>query len=85
MRTTVSIDDRLLASAKQLARRRGLTLGRFIEEALRRELSHRPSAARGPSVPVFRGGNGVRPGVDVTSTRALLEALDEGQPVERLR
>lgn len=85
MRTTIAIDDHLLQSAKLQARRRGLTLGQFIEEALRRELSHRSMASPGPPIPVFRGGRGVRPGVDVTSTRALLEALDEGQPLEKTR
>lgn len=45
----------------------------------------RPTPADVPVVPVFRSGNGLRPGVDATSTRALLEALDEDQPLERLR
>jgi hypothetical protein len=57
-----------------------------VEAALRRELSRGSASERSaPPVPVFRGGNGVRPGIDVTSNRALLEALDEGRPVEKLR
>lgn len=85
MRTTISIADELLRTAKREARRRGLTLGRLVEDALRREVS-RPSQVReATSVPVFRGGRGVRPGVDVTSNRAMLEVLDEGRPVERIR
>ena len=39
MRTTIAIGDRLLESARREARRRGLTLGRLVEEALRRELA----------------------------------------------
>jgi hypothetical protein len=85
MRTTISIDDNLLRSAKRRARREGLTLGQLIEEALRRELSHRANASSGPAIPVFEGGGGVRPGVDLSSNRALLEALDEGQAVEQMR
>ena len=85
MRTTLAIDDRLLRTAKELARKRGLTLGQLVEEALRRELSHRSSASPGPPIPVFRAGNGVRAGVDLDSNRAVLEALDEGEPLERLR
>lgn len=85
MRTTIAIEDHLHRSAKRLARRRGLTLGQLIEEALRRELSQPAMASPGPPIPVFRGGRGVRPGIDVSSTRALLEALDEGEPLERIR
>ncbi len=87
MRTTVAIDDHLLASARQEARRRGVTLGNLISEALNRELSRRRKEEAGarPTVPVFRGGQGVRGGVDVTSNRALFEALDDARPLERLR
>jgi hypothetical protein len=86
MRTTIALPDELLKIARRVARTRGLTLGRLVEAALRRELSRGSASGRSaPAVPVFHGGNGVRPGIDVTSNRALLEALDEGQPVEQLR
>lgn len=86
MRTTIAVDDRLLASAKRQARRLGLTLGQLIEEALRRELASRAGGKKPrPIVPVFRGGGGARPGIDLASNRSLLEVLDEGQPLERLR
>ena len=87
MRTTVAIDDHLLASAKDEARARGLTLGRLMEEALRHELARRSESESvpRPAVPVFRGGGGVRPGVDISSNRALYEALDDGRPIEQLR
>ncbi|HEY3260004.1 MAG TPA: ribbon-helix-helix protein, CopG family [Pseudonocardiaceae bacterium] len=76
MRTTVSVDEQLLAAARQEARRRGLTLGQLIEDALRRELS--TDTARQPiPLPVFRGGTGVRPGIDLRSNRALAELLDD--------
>ncbi len=85
MRTTISIGDELLKSAKLRARERGVTLGTLVEEALRRELSVRDDPEHRPPVPVFRGGNGLRPGVDITSNRALQEFLDEGLPFEKLR
>ena len=75
MRTTVAINDRLLVAAKAAARRRGYTLGRLIEEALRRELDQ-PTSRQIPQVPVFRGGTGPRPGVDLRSNRALIDLLD---------
>ena len=75
MRTTVAINDRLLVVAKAAARRRGYSLGRLIEEALRRELAQNVGV-RPPEVPVFRGGTGPQPGIDLRSNRALLELVD---------
>jgi hypothetical protein len=76
MRTTVSIDDQLLLAAKQEAHRRGQTLGKLVEDAIRRELQE-PQAQPGIALPVFRGGTGAAPGVDLRSNRALAEYLDE--------
>lgn len=84
MRTTVAIADELLASAKSEARRRGLTLGQYVEAALRSQLAGRTEGTP-PVVPVLRGGSGLRPGVDASSYRTLLEAMEDGLPVEELR
>jgi hypothetical protein len=84
MRTTVSIHDELLESAKLRARDRGVTLSQLIEDGLRRELSV-PDHAPRPEVPVFRGGGGLLPGVDITSNRALYELLDDGVPLDKRR
>jgi hypothetical protein len=85
MRTTVSISDELLAAARDRARERGQTLGEVVEAALRRELSDAAPRGERPVVPVFRGGSGPRPGIDLTSNRALLEALDEGLELDSRR
>lgn len=77
MRTTVAVDDHLLVAAKHRARERGQTLGQVIEGALRRELAE-PARRRSVTVPVYRGGDGPLPGVDLRSNRALREALDRG-------
>lgn len=84
MRTTIAVDDQLLAGAKRRARQRGQTLGQVVEDALRRELATPTRAAPG-GVPVFRGRGGARPGVDVTSNRALREALDAERDLPDLR
>lgn len=78
MRTTVAVNDEVLAAAKRRARQRGLTLGQIIEAALQRDLASEERAGDRPSVPVFLGGTGPRPGIDLTSNRALSEALDDG-------
>jgi hypothetical protein len=77
MRTTVAVDDHLLAAAKRRAREHDQTLGQVIEDALRRQLAE-PSPGEPVSVPVFRRGDGPLPGVDLRSNRAIREALDRG-------
>jgi hypothetical protein len=84
MRTTVSISDELLAAAKRRAHERGQSLGEVIDAALRRELADPRPPERHP-VPVFRAGTGPRPGIDLTSNRALHEALDETLDLDRRR
>ena len=85
MRTTVSVADELLEAARRRARERGQTLGAVIEAALRRELAQEEPAAERPAVPVFRDGTGPRPGIDLTSNRALAEALDEALELDSRR
>lgn len=85
MRTTVSISDELLVAAKRRARERGQTLGQFVDAALQRELSAAEVPREAPAVPVFRGGTGPRPGIDLTSNRALIEVLDDGVDLEDRR
>jgi hypothetical protein len=47
MRTTLELDDDLLATAKPLARKRGVTLGQFISELARQSLATKaPSKVR---------------------------------------
>lgn len=84
MRTTLAIDDNLLARAKERAQRRGQTLGQLVEDAIRRELGSSAEVAR-RAVPVMTGGTGPRAGLDLTSNRALREALDEGRALHELR
>lgn len=46
---------------------------------MRREVAVPTPRPERPPVPVFHGGTGPRPGVDLNSNRALYEALDEGR------
>lgn len=77
MRTTVSIDNQLLELAKLRAHQRHQTLGEFVESAIQHYLASDTSAAEVPAVPVFTRGTGLVPGVDASSNRGLLDALDE--------
>lgn len=84
MRITISVHDQLLASARQRARERGKSLGEVVEDALRRELAE-PVQVEPPAVPVFRVSGGPLPGIDLTSNRALREALDRSTKLDALR
>jgi len=77
MRTTINVDDGLLAEAKRRAAERGTTLTRVIEDALRETLSRAGPAPDGPfRTLTFRGG-GLMPGVDLDDNSALLDLLDD--------
>jgi hypothetical protein len=79
MKTTLDINDRLLAEAKALAAQRRTSLTRVIEEGL--QLRLRADAAAPPRrrarLPVFKGRGGLIAGVDACSNKALLAALGD--------
>lgn len=77
MRTTIKIDDHVLAEAKAQAARSGRTLNAVVEDALREALARRGRAAVGRvDLPTF-GGARLRPGVDLDDSAALLDLMDE--------
>jgi hypothetical protein len=78
MRTTVSIEDEVLARAKTKALERKCTLGELINEALLMSLS---METRGRNTPPLRlttvKGDGPVPGVQLNDNAALLEWMDD--------
>ena len=62
MRTTISIDDDVLQTAKQRAADEGRTLGELITEALRERLARRPLAGAERYVALTAGEGGPLPG-----------------------
>lgn len=85
MRTTVDISDAVLDSARRAAKERGSTLSRLVDDALRRELSSDAEPPAPVGIPVFRGGSGLAPGVDLGSNRSIQELFDDGATLEELR
>lgn len=78
MKTTLDLNDALLADAKVVAARQRTTLTRLIEEGLQLRLrASEATARRGKRrLPVFNGRGGLVPGVDPTSNRAMMDAAD---------
>jgi hypothetical protein len=77
MRTTINLDDALLAEAKQVAARTGRSLTAVVEDALRESLHRRHRTARqAVELPVF-GEGGPQPGVDLDDSAALLDVMNQ--------
>jgi Arc/MetJ family transcription regulator len=77
MRTTVRLDDRLLAEAKKCAAESGKTLTSVLEDALRESLARRRVHAESKPVRLktVKGG-GVRAGVDLDDSASLLDVME---------
>lgn len=78
MRTTVRLDDGLMSEVKQFAARTHRTLTAVIEDALRQTLARaRVKPARRRVRLTTVDGKGVRPGVNLDSSAALLDLMEE--------
>jgi len=79
MKTTLDLNDQLLADAKALAAQQRTSLTRLIEEGLQLRLRAKADAAkhRPGRLPVFKGRGGLVAGVNPLSNKALLEALGD--------
>jgi hypothetical protein len=77
MRTTIRLDDELLAQAKEAAKKSGRTLNAFVEDALRLAFASeiRQAERRRVCLP-SSGTGGLRPGVNLDSTAQLLDIMD---------
>jgi len=78
MRTTVRLDDKLLADAKKLAVDTGQTFTQVIEDALRMLLAQRRQKKKAKRVKLHTfTGSGIQPGVDLSNNAALADLMDE--------
>jgi Arc/MetJ family transcription regulator len=77
MRTTVRLDEHLLAQAKQYAAASGKTLTAVLEDALREALARRKATTRRKPVRLRTcDGTGVLPRVDLDDSASLLELME---------
>jgi hypothetical protein len=76
MRTTVRLDDDLLAAAKARAAENHTTLTSLIEDSLRQTLALRPARRSERLVLKSFGVGGTLPGVDLDDSAALRDLMD---------
>jgi predicted DNA-binding ribbon-helix-helix protein len=78
MRTTIRLDNDLLARVKQIAARRNKTLTSVIEESLLETLARQQEAQeRAPVNLRTVSGKGLQPGVDLDDSAALHSVMEE--------
>lgn len=77
MRTTVNINDELLAAAKLRAVRSHRTIGSVLEDALRQYLEGTEAPAAPVTLPDFAYPGGLQPGVDLYDKDAMDRVFGE--------
>jgi hypothetical protein len=73
MKTTLSIDDRVMSQLKREAARQGRTMSELVETALRLLFQARKPAAELPPLPTMKSGGAF---VDVADREALYQAME---------
>ena len=73
MKTTLVLDDAIAARLKQEAARRGESMSRIVEAALRVFLRHRDRRPPLPPLPTFDSGGAL---VDIADRDALYQAME---------
>ena len=73
MKTTLNIDDTVMAELKREAARQGRTMSEMVETALRLLLRSRPKRSTLPDLPTFHGGGEL---VDIADRDALYQAME---------
>lgn len=74
MRTTLKIDDRLMADLKREAARQGCTVSELVETALRLLLQSQHKRTKIKPLPTFDGGEEL---VDIADRNALYDAMED--------
>ena len=79
MKTTLDIDDKILAEAKALAAKEQTSLTRLIEQGLTLRLRAQAARASRPRInlPVSKTGGGLFPHIDYCSNKSMFEAADD--------
>lgn len=73
MKTTLNIDDSVMAHLKREAAKRGCTMSELVESALRLLLRPKRKSEKLPLLPTFKSGGAL---VDIADRDALYQAME---------
>ncbi|MEW6376311.1 MAG: ribbon-helix-helix protein, CopG family [Thermodesulfobacteriota bacterium] len=73
MKTTLNIDDSVMAHLKREAAKRGCTMSELVESALRLLLRSQKKSGNLPPLPTFKSGG---PLIDIADRDALYQAME---------
>ncbi|MBW1786945.1 MAG: CopG family transcriptional regulator [Deltaproteobacteria bacterium] len=73
MRTTLDIEEDVLAAAKEIARQQGMTVGKVLSGLARKSLTQKPSTPKKHGLPLFP----VQPDAGVVTLELVNRLRDE--------
>lgn len=73
MRTTLDVDEDVLLAAKDMARQRGVSIGKVLSDLARQALSRPDAPTTRNGVPLFR----IRPGAGIITPELINRLRDE--------
>jgi len=75
-RTTLLLEDGVFGELRHRAVREGRSLKDLVNDLLRQALAPRKTGKYKFDFPVFKGGKGLRPGVNLEDRQALMDIMD---------
>ena len=73
IRTTLDIEDDVLLAAKEIARQKGMTVGRVLSDLARKPLTREPSVMKKDGLPLFP----VQPDAGIVTLELANQLRDE--------
>ena len=73
MRTTLDIEEDVLLAAKEMARQKGMTVGRVLSDLARKSLTRKSSAIKKDGLPLFP----VQPDAGIVTLELVNQLRDE--------
>ena len=75
MRTTIDIEEDVLLAAKEIAQRRGITLGKVLSDLARQSLTRKTVLSKKHNIPLFP----VQPDAGIVTMELVNQLRDESE------
>jgi hypothetical protein len=73
MRTTIDIEEDVLLAVKEIAKKRGMTIGKVLSELARMSLTQKPSLSEKHGLPLFP----IQPKAEIVTMERVNQLRDE--------